>query len=460
MGLPDRRRPVGMELGGRRAAAFGLGRSGLASARFLQAHGARVTAFDEGPAERFTEALAELEALGIAAVTGVGEWSALPPVDLLVVSPGIPVDHPLLQAARQAGVEVIGEIELAYRFCPAPVVAVAGTNGKGSTTTLLGSMLQAAGIRTVVAGNIGTPLVSIVEDDWQVVVAEVSSFQLETIVHFRPWAAILLNITPDHLDRHGDFPTYVAAKRRLFMNQEPTDLAVLNMDDPVVAGLRPLVRAQVLEVSAQSPAGVGFVQDSGLLTVRLPEREPVVVCARNDLPLRADHYVVDVLCAAVVAVAAGCDQAAIQAGLRSWRPAEHLLAEVAVIGGVRFVDDSKATNPTAASADLDTLREPFWVIAGGLNKGLDLCPFADKLANSARGVFLIGEAAGEIAAHLAGRIPVMLCGDIEAAVQAAFRAARPGETVILAPGCASFDQFRSQAERGERFAAAVRALQP
>lgn len=449
-----------MALTGRRAAAFGLGRSGLASARFLHAHGAEVTAFDEGPPERFAEALAELDALGIPGLTGVSGWSALPQLDILVVSPGVPVNHPLLQAARQAGVEVIGEIELAYRFCRAPLVAVTGTNGKGSTTTILGSMLQAAGLRTVVAGNIGTPLVSVVEDDWQVVVAEVSSFQLETVVHFRPWAAILLNITPDHLDRHADFASCVAAKQRLFMNQESGDLAVLNLDDPVVAGLRPVVRAQVLGVSARSAVGAGYVQESGLLTVRLPGQEPVVVCERSDLPLRADHYVVDALCAGVVAVAAGCDQVAMRAGIRSWRPAEHLLTEVAVIGGVRFIDDSKATNPTAASADLDTLQEPFWVIAGGLNKGLDLSGFADKLAASARGVFLIGEAASEIAKHLGGRIPMTQCANIETAVQAAYAAAGPGETVILAPACASFDQFQSQAERGERFTAAVRALQP
>lgn len=447
-----------MDLAGRRAAAFGLGRSGLASARFLRAHGAEVVAFDQGPTDQFSEALDELEALGVPALTGVAEWSELSGPDLLVVSPGVPVTHPILQAARQAGAEVIGEIELAYRFCSAPLVAVAGTNGKGSTTTLLGAMLQAAGRRAVVAGNIGTPLVSVVEGDWQVVVAEVSSFQLETIVDFRPWAAILLNVTPDHLDRHADFATYVATKQRVFMNQEPSDLAVLNLDDAVVAGQRSAIRAEVLGVSARSAEVAGYV-DAGVLTVRLPGRAPVVVCDRGELPLSADHYVVDALCAGVVAVAAGCETEAIRAGIRSWRPAAHLLAEVAVVGGVRFIDDSKATNPSAAGADLDTLNEPFWVIAGGLNKGLDLSGFAAKLVALARGVFLIGEAAEEIAAHIAGRIPTKTCADMQTAVQAAMAAASPGESVILAPGCASFDQFRDQADRGDKFVAAVRALE-
>jgi UDP-N-acetylmuramoylalanine--D-glutamate ligase len=446
-----------MPLQGRRAAVFGLGRSGLASARFLRARGASATAFDQGPAVGFTEALRELSDLGIAALTGVRDWRELGDPDLLVVSPGVPVSHPILAAAREAGAEVIGEIELAWRFCAAPMVAVAGTNGKGSTATLLGGMLRAAGLRAAVAGNIGTPLVSVVAGDWQVVVAEVSSFQLETIVGFRPWAAILLNITPDHLDRHGDFAGYLAAKQRLFMNQQPTDLAILNLDDPVVASLAGSTAAQVLGVSAATPGGAGYVEADRLM-VRLPGQAPVLVCERQDLRLGGPHYVIDALCAGVAAAAAGCDTTSLQAAVRSWQPAGHLLAEVAVVNGVRFIDDSKATNPGAAMADLDSLSGPFWVIAGGLAKGLDLGAFADKLAATARGAFLIGEAAESLAAGIAGRIPATLCPDIQTAVRAASAAANPGETVILAPACASFDQFQGQADRGEKFVAAVRAL--
>lgn len=455
--LPAPQPPPGMPLRGRDAAVFGLGKSGVASARFLHAHGARVTAFDQGPADKLAEALTELEALGVRALAGVTDWAALGGADLLVVSPGVPVNHPFLQAARAAGVEVIGEIELAFRFCAAPLAAVAGTNGKGSTTTLLGAMLQRAGRRAVIGGNIGTPLVSVVEGDWEIVVAEVSSFQLETIVDFRPWATILLNITPDHLDRHPTFADYVAAKQRLFLNQTAAELAVLYQDDPAVWGLAGTVGATVLPVSLSDPGAVG-VLDGDTLLACLPNRAPVVICRREDLVLQGPHYVTDALCAGVVAAAAGCSSEAMTAAVRSWGPAQHLLTEVAVVQGVRFVDDSKATNPGAAAADLDGIAGRLWVIAGGLNKGLDLSGFADKLARRAAGAFLIGQAAAEIADHLAGRIPVTHCPDIESAVRSAFGVAQPGDTVILAPACASFDQFRNQAERGDRFAAAARAL--
>ncbi|MGE5531581.1 MAG: UDP-N-acetylmuramoyl-L-alanine--D-glutamate ligase, partial [Bacteroidota bacterium] len=235
--MPQPHTPPGMELAGRRAVFFGMGKSGLAGGEFLARHGADVLVVDERPAEELGEALTRLDELCVPARAGITGYRDLQAPDLIVVSPGVPVDHSLLQQARVQGVEVIGEIELAYRFCAAPIIAVAGTNGKGTTTTMLGAMLSAAGLRCVVAGNIGTPLVSVVEQDWQVVVAEISSFQLETVVDFRPWAAILLNITPDHLVRHGTFEEYVSAKLRLFMNQREGDLAVLNLDNETVAGL-------------------------------------------------------------------------------------------------------------------------------------------------------------------------------------------------------------------------------
>lgn len=446
-----------MPLAGRRAAAFGLGRSGWASARFLRDKGAEVTAFDQGPAEKFTDALADLAARDVRTLTGVQEWAELGDPDLLVVSPGVPVAHPLLQAARAAGCEVIGEIELAYRFCAAPMVAVAGTNGKGTTTTLLGEMLRAGGLRTAVAGNIGTPLVSVIEDDWQIVVAEVSSFQLETIVHFCPWAAILLNITPDHLDRHGDFAGYVAAKQRLFLNTGPDDLVVLNVDDPTVAGLRDETPGTVTTMSLADPAGNGY-RDGDRLFVRLPGGEPRAICTTADLFLPGDHVAGDALCAGLVAVAAGCSPEATAQGARNWRPAEHLMAQVGVRGGVRFIDDSKATNAGSAIADIMGVAGPLWVIAGGQAKGADLSGFADALVRRTRGVFLIGEAAPALAEMVGGRLPVTLCPSLEAAVQQAHAAAASGDTVMLAPACASFDQFRGQADRGNRFAAAVREL--
>ncbi len=446
-----------MELAGRRVVFFGMGRSGLAGGEFLARHGADVLVVDERPAGGLAEALTRLDELGVPARAGITGYRDLQDPDLIVVSPGVPIDHPLLQQARVQEVEIIGEIELAYRFCAAPIVAVAGTNGKGTTTTMVGDMLSAAGLRCVVAGNIGTPLVSVVEQDWQVVVAEVSSFQLETIVDFHPWAAILLNITPDHIVRHGTFEQYVAAKLRLFMNQREDDLAVLNLDNETVAGLAGDLPVAALAVSLREPDGNGFI-DGETLKVRLPGREPVAVCTVADLPVPGEHMISNVLCAALVATAAGCGPEAIAEGIRKWQPAAHQLTEVAIIGGVRFIDDSKATNPEAAIADISGLSGQIYVIAGGQTKGADMQLYADLLAGRAAGVFLIGEGAFEIAAAIRDRTPVRVCASIEDAVRLAAETARPDSTVILAPACASFDQFTGQAERGDRFAAAVRAL--
>lgn len=455
--LPNRRPAPGMPLDGRRVVFFGMGKSGLAGGEFLKAHGADVLVVDERPAAELTEALAKLEALGVRVRADLHSYEQLDDPDLIVISPGVPVDHRFLEQARRDGVPVIGEIELAYRFCAAPLAAVAGTNGKGSTTTMLGRMFSAAGLKCIVAGNIGLPLVSVVEGDWDLVVAEVSSFQLETIVDFHPWASILLNVTPDHLVRHGTFEEYVAAKQRLFMNQTVGDLAVLNVDNEAVAGLADKLPLQPLTVSLSGEANATLQGEA--LTVALPGSEPVVVCTVADLPVPGAHMIGNALCAAVVALSAGCSPAAIAEGLRGWQPAAHQMCPVATIGGVRFIDDSKATNVDSASADIASLSGEVYVIAGGQTKGADMQPFADFLAARATGVFLIGEGAFEIAAGIAGRTTVVMAGDIDTAVQRAAATAGEGATVILAPACASFDQFSGQAERGDRFAAAVKTLQ-
>lgn len=448
-----------MPLAGRRAVLFGMGKSGLAGAAFLHAHGAETLVIDEATADEVGEALTTLAALGVQARAGVKHYGELNSPDLLVVSPGVPLDHPLLQQARVHGVEIIGEVELAYRFCAVPMVAVAGTNGKGSTTTMLGAMLSAAGLRTVVAGNIGVPLVSVVEEDWQVVVAEVSSFQLETIDEFHPWAAILLNITPDHIVRHGTFDAYVEAKQRLFMNQQEGDLAVLNVDNEAVAGLAGKLPLEPLRVSLEGAGtrAAAFLSGEELI-VHLPGRAPVAVCRVEDLPIPGEHMIGNALCAAVVAVAAGCTPDHIAQGLRNWQPAAHQMTEAVIVNGVRFIDDSKATNVDSAIADVSSLLGPVYVIAGGQTKGADMTPYAELLAQRASGVFLIGEGSFEIAGGIGSRVPVTMSASVEAAVQAAYQAAEAGSTVILAPACASFDQFSGQAERGDRFAAAARAL--
>jgi UDP-N-acetylmuramoylalanine--D-glutamate ligase len=436
-----------------------MGASGVAAGTFLKAKGLDPLVVDEGPAEKLQESLATLAAAGVRALPGLHSYEQLDVPDLVIVSPGVPTNHPLLEQARQAGALVIGEIELAYRFCAAPIAAITGTNGKGSTTTMLRGMLQAGGLRAQAGGNIGAALTGFAEGDLQVLVAEVSSFQLETTDLFRPWAAILLNITPDHMNRYRDEAEYAAAKVRLFRNQTADDVAVLNVADPVTAGVAAGLPHPCLHVHVHDERANGFLQGEDLM-VRLPGEAPVRVAGWGDMFLAAEHYATDALCAAVVALSAGVSPEAIRAGLRAWRPAGHQLQEVATIGGVRFIDDSKATNPEAATADLQTCKRPLFVIGGGDTKGRDMTAYADAVARLADAAFLIGDGAAEIARALRDRLPVTMSGTLEAAVPAAYAAARPGATVILAPGCASFDQFRGQAARGDRFAELVRGLVP
>lgn len=458
MTLPPLYNPPGLPLAGRRVVCFGIGASGVASGLFLNSHGVDALVVDEQPAGKLQGRLAELERAGVRALPGLTSYEQLGDPDLIIISPGVPTNHPMLEQARAAGAQVIGEIELAYRFSPAPIAAITGTNGKGTTTKMLEGMLQAGGLRAQAGGNIGRALIGLVEEPLDVLVAEVSSFQLETIELFHPWASILLNITPDHLNRYADMDEYVAAKERLFLNQDEGDVRVLNMDDPRTAQVAGRLAAPYLSVSLRDPEANGTLRGDDL-TVRLPGEAPVRVGGVDEMFVKGDHYVIDALCAAIVARSAGVAPDRIAQAVADWRPVDHQLQEVAVVGGVRFVDDSKATNPEAALADIAGVGRPVLVIAGGLSKDLDMRTLAEGLVRGADGVFLIGESAGEIAAGIAGRIPVTVSGDLDAAVPAAFAAAGPGTTIILAPGCASFDQYSGQAARGEHFAALVRQLQ-
>ncbi len=448
-----------MRLQGRRIVCFGMGTSGLACALFLHRHGFDPLVVDEAPLERVRENWHKLQAAGIRARPGIRTYEQLENPDLIIVSPGVPTNHPFLQQARVEGVEIIGEIELAYRFCPAPIAAVTGTNGKGTTTSMLELMLQAGGLRAKAGGNIGQALISLVEEPLDILVAEVSSFQLETIELFHPWASILLNITPDHMNRYADFAEYVAAKRRLFMNQTAEDVVVLNIDDPITAQLATKLSLPYYGVSLSGKDKAQAYKSGDSLIVHLGEEEPVCVAIVDDLFLAAPHYITDALCASVVAVCAGVAPEQIAQGLRQWRPAPHQMQEIAVIRGVRFIDDSKATNPESVLADLKIVPRPVFVIAGGQPKGLDMEALAEGLVRLCDAVYLIGEAAQELAQALGHRIPVIISQTLAEAVPAAFAAAAPGTTIILAPGCASFDQFRGQAERGDYFIQLVRELQ-
>ena len=449
--------PQPIALSGQRVAVLGLARTGLAAAEVLRQQGAAVIGCDGKPAAQLADADAVLSGLGAELRPDCATLAQIGSVDLLVVSPGIAVDHAILQAARAQGIPAIAEIELAYRLATAPIIAISGTNGKGTTCTVLGDMLRRAGLRTVVAGNIGTPLVAQVSEPLDVIVAEISSFQLETIAFFRPAVAILLNITPDHLiDRHGDMDTYVAAKRRLFSNQTAEDYAILNGDDPVVAACKPFVLAQQLVVSLSESAN-GRVEN-GLLVVETEATGRLEVCRGDELPMPGEHNQRNFLCAALAAALAGVPVAAMRAAIRAFQPAPHLLTPVGTVRGVAFRDDSKATNPASAIADLKALSGEVIVVAGGKDKGADFGEFGDAVAHHAAGAFLIGETRGKIAAAIAGRVPTTACGTLEEAVRGAFAAAHPGATVVLLPACSSFDMFSDYAARGDAFGGIVAEL--
>lgn len=446
------------ELKGKMALVIGMGRTGIASTRVLLEEGAEVTLADTRSAAELGERLTQAEALGAVLVTGLGE--NLPDADFAVVSPGLAADLPALVKLRGRGTPVISEIELAFSLANVPIVAVTGTNGKGTTVTLLGDMLKAAGREVVVAGNIGWALVGEVRRAGPdaIIVAEVSTFQLEGIVDFRPRVGVLLNIFADHLDRHGSIGEYARLKRRLFENQEPSDDAVLNLDDPVVVDTTCGIAARQRFFSTRD-LNADARRESGALLVELSGHARRI-CMEDELPLVGEHNLRNVLAASLTASLLGVPTEAIAQAIREFRVPEHTLEPVAEINGVRFINDSKGTNPAATVAALQAMNRPTILIAGGRHKGTDLSRLGRQIAAHAKALVLIGESARvvEAAAAQGGLEEAITCGSLEEAVEEAFRTAQAGDTVLMSPACASFDMFADYAERGRRFKEAVRAL--
>jgi UDP-N-acetylmuramoylalanine--D-glutamate ligase len=434
------------ELARRRVLVLGLGVSGRSAAAFCAARGARVTAADE----RDASALPGLDALDGRIELRVGAPFPDPAdYDLVVPSPGIPPARYRGRARR-----VLGDIELAWRALAVPIVAVTGTNGKSTTTRLIEAMLCEAGLRARAAGNLGPPALGLVGAPLDVAVLEVSSFQLESVESFRPAVAVVLNVTPDHFDRHPSFADYVAAKRRILAAQRPDDVAVLGVDDPTVRAMRDTAPGRVLAFSTREPVSEGAWLDAGDAVLRLRGASPLRLPLAGLPPQPPENRL-----AALCAVAAlGADPAKAWRALAHFRGLPHRLELVARRAGALFVDDSKATNPAAALRALASFHETLVWIGGGRAKGLDLRELADAVATRARAAILLGESAAELERALAGRLPVERVASIEEATQRAARHARPGDVVLLAPGCASLDQFRSYEERGDRFRAAARDL--
>ncbi|RJQ66296.1 MAG: UDP-N-acetylmuramoyl-L-alanine--D-glutamate ligase [Desulfobacteraceae bacterium] len=454
-----------MELNGRRVIVVGLARSGLAVAQFLKDRNARVTVTDQAAGQCLGAFLTEARQMDLHLELGGHRQETFAAADLIVVSPGVPHTIAPLEHARKLGIPIIGEIELASRFVRAPIVAVGGTNGKTTTTELLGRMLAAAGLRVFMGGNIGNPLIQIAGRDAEldVIVAEVSSFQLDTCDRFHPHVAVLLNITPDHLDRYASMGDYAASKGRMFANQGPEDFAVCHGGDLLVQAQCRDIKSRRLNFYPQPPPGSGSDQGAVITPEQIAIHIPGVAQGRIDLSrtaLLGPHNRENIAAAGLAALAAGAGLAAVQQAVDQFQTLAHRLEPAGTVKGVHFVDDSKATNVDAVIRALECFERPVVLIMGGRNKGYDFAPLFNHVRARAKKLIVIGEARREILAALemAPLEGVETVNDMDQAVQRAYAAAKPGDTVLLSPACASFDMFANYAERGKVFRRSVEAL--
>ena len=447
------------ELRGKRVLVVGLAKTGVATSLFCAARGAEVTATDARGGNEVGDAIVQLRAAGVNLELGGHHEDTFLRQDLIVPSPGVPADAPLLRAARAKGVTIWSEIELAGRFMNGRLIGITGSNGKTTTTSLIEHILKNAGFATILAGNIGTPLISRIEqtNDDTITVVELSSFQLELIETFRPNISVFLNLTPDHLDRHHTIEEYGAAKARIFENQTEGDSAVLNADDPASTPYAP-TKPQVYWFSRKQRVAQGaFVRDNQI--VFRQNGEEIAVLKLQEIPLVGGHNVENVLAVVTTTRIAGANPAAIAKGVRSFAGVEHRLEFVAEVGGVRYFNDSKATNVDATLKALDAFPGRILIILGGKDKGSDYTVLRKPLREKAILALLIGAAADKIEKQIEGSVAIEGAGTIERAVEIASHAARPGDVVLLAPACASFDQFQNFEHRGRVFKDLVHQLE-
>ena len=462
-----------VDVQGKKIIVVGIARSGVAVARLLAARGARVTANDIKSEAELAREADELRALGVALVFGEHPTDRFESADLIVLSPGVPADLAALEAARRAGVEVISEPELAGRFLRGRMIGVTGSNGKTTTTTLIGELMKAAGAAVIVGGNIGTPLTSLIEQshDRTWTVAELSSFQLEMIDTLRVHVAVVTNITPDHLDRHGTFENYVRAKHRIFLNQTADDWAVLNGQDQAIDEMaRALgIHSRRVYFSSHGEDAIGgtaadiYVRDGQLLTTMVTDdRSEIAVMGIDEIPLRGMHNVENVMTALAAVFCAtgarGGDLPALREAIKQFKGVEHRIEYVAEINGVAFYNDSKATNVDSTVKALEAFANNIIVILGGKDKGSDYTVLAPLLGERAKQIVLIGAASDKIAAQLDGVRPIARAASMQDAVIQSMEMATAGDTVLLAPACASFDMFDNYEHRGRVFKDEVRRL--
>jgi UDP-N-acetylmuramoylalanine--D-glutamate ligase len=443
-----------MELKGKKVLVVGLGKSGLAAALFLRRRGAHVTVSDVRSAEALAKDIPALLDEGIMVETGGHGLLTFRRQDLIVVSPGVPLNTPELAQVKSFGLPVIGELELAARFLKGQVLAITGSNGKTTTTALVGEILEKAGLPTLVGGNIGVPVVALIDqstdETWSVL--EVSSFQLESTERFHPKIAVILNITPDHLDRHGSFENYALAKERIFAAQHEGDAVVLNADNARAAQSAARSVAKVYFFSMEHSVLQGAWVEEGFVVYRHGKDEPIEkIMPLSGITLKGTHNVENVLAAVCAARLAGATAEQIRSTVAAFQAVEHRLEYVATINGVEFYNDSKATNVDATLKAVSSFSAGIHLILGGKDKNSDYSQLAQLLRARVRAVYTIGSAAAKIESQLRGVVSILSCETLDNAVSAAGSAARPGEVVLLAPACSSFDQFESYEQRGKVF---------
>jgi UDP-N-acetylmuramoylalanine--D-glutamate ligase len=459
----NKRRDRGcLELTGKKVLIIGAARSGIAAAKFLAARGAVVALNDQKSLDKWSDKSLALKELGVGLLPGAPPGWLLDQLDLVVVSPGVPANIIPIRYAERAGAEVIGEVELAFRYLQGQVIAITGSNGKTTTTSLIGEFLRDAGLPVRVGGNIGQALISMVDssrdDGWTVV--ELSSFQLETIKQFHPSIAVVLNVTPNHMDRYETFTDYAAAKHRIFMNQVAGDIAVLNADDPTVSSWARGLRAQVMKFSVRQELDTGVFLRGAELIARTAEGEQVVLRA-DEMKLRGLHNVENVAAAIATGISAGAGIDSMRETVKRFDPVEHRLEFVAELDGVKFYNDSKATSVDATLKALEAFAKDSGkvvLILGGRGKKAPYAPLASLVRTKVRKLVLIGEDAETIASELGDCASFERASDMGEAVALAFKAAERGDVVLLAPACASFDMFESYEDRGKVFKSEISEL--
>jgi UDP-N-acetylmuramoylalanine--D-glutamate ligase len=443
-----------MELKGKKVLVVGLGKSGLAAALFLRARGAQVTVSDMRSASALAKEIPALLEHGIMVESGGHGLLTFRRQDLIVVSPGVPLDTPELVQVRAFGLPIIGDLELASQYLKGSILAITGSNGKTTTTTLVGEILSGAGIENQVGGNIGVPVVDLIEKSteggWSVL--EVSSFQLESTQLFHPRIAVILNITPDHLDRHGTFENYALAKERIFAEQTSADFLVLNANNPRTAAAAARTRAQVYWFTSEDEVETGAWIEGDQIVFRASGKAPIEnILPLAAIPLKGEHNVENVLAAVCAARLAGAPAEAIAKVIAGFHAVEHRLEYVATDNGVEYYNDSKATNVDASAKAIAAFPGCIHLILGGKDKNSNYADLSDLLRKRVKTVYTIGSAATKIESQIRGIVPLVTCQTLDRAVAAARRAARPGDVVLLSPACSSFDQFENYEERGRIF---------